>query len=75
MTTLATVQARLAMYRAAEAKILAGQEYTISDGVIQRRMRRADLVTVRDAITALEAQEAALQAAAAPTYRRVVYLR
>jgi len=70
MATLAELTERKALYLAAEAKILAGQEYTIADGVINRRLRRADLDEVRAAIKDLDAQIAAAQPASA-NYRRV----
>lgn len=54
MPTLAELTARKALYLAAEEKILAGQEYTVSDGVIQRRLRRADLAEVRAEIERLD---------------------
>lgn len=60
MATLLELTERKALYLAAEAKILAGQEYSISDGVIQRRLRRADLEQVRQAIKDIDAEMASL---------------
>lgn len=76
MPTVAEIQSRLAAYKAAELKILEGQDYTISDGAggISRRLRRADLEQVRLVITELEAQLAAAAAEEAGV-RRVLYLR
>lgn len=59
MATLAELTERKALYLAAEASILKGQEYSISDGVIQRRLRRADLEQVRAAIKEIDAEIAA----------------
>lgn len=72
--TLAELQARLALYLAAEAKILEGQEYTIGDGSTARRLRRADLAEVRAEIASLSQQVAAATAAQTRT-RRVLYIR
>lgn len=68
------LQARLDAYLAAEAKILRNQEYTIGDGATARRLRRADLVEVRQAIKDLQAEIATLDARAAGA-RRVIYPR
>lgn len=56
MAVIDDLAARKALYVAAEAKILVGQEYTISDGVITRRMRRADLADVQRTISQLDAE-------------------
>lgn len=72
--TLEQLQTRLAAYVAAETKILRGQEYVIGEGQTARRLRRADLVEVRKAITDLSNEIAALEAATSGK-RRVLYLR
>lgn len=69
-----TLQARLDQYLAAEAKILAKQEYTIGDGSTARRMRYADLADVRTTIETLTAQIQRLDAQASGA-RRVMYAR
>lgn len=74
MSTLEDVRARLAMYLAAEAKILEAQEYTVGQGSTARRLTRADLAEVRDQIQQLQRDEAALQPATTRP-RRVMYLR
>lgn len=68
------LQARLDAYKAAELKILKGQEYVIGQGETARRLRRADLAEVRAAITDLSAQLDDLDATAAGR-RRVLYVR
>lgn len=74
--TLAELQARLALYIDAEAKILQGQEYQIGLGTTGRRLRRADLKEVRDEIASLNAQVLAAQAAAGTAgVRRILYIR
>lgn len=72
--TLTDLQTRLDAYKAAELKVLQGQEYTISDGAINRRMRRADLAEIRAEIANLDAEIERLTAQAAGT-RRVLYIR
>ncbi len=52
MELIEILRNRLAMYLDAEAAILRGQEYYISD----RRLRRPDLSEVRKAISDLEAE-------------------
>jgi hypothetical protein len=52
----ASLQTRLDAYKAAELKILSGQEYQIDTGNGSRRLKRADLVEVRAAIESLQAQ-------------------
>jgi hypothetical protein len=74
MANLAELTARKALYLAAEAKVLAGQEYAISDGAINRRMRHADLEQIRAAITEIDSQIAALGGGAAGP-RRVYVIR
>jgi len=69
MATLAELTERKALYLAAEAKILTGQEYVIADGVINRRLRRADLSEVRAAIAQIDAEIAALGGGAAGARR------
>jgi hypothetical protein len=56
MATLAELQTRKEAYLAAELQILKAQDYTISDGVINRRTRRAELEQVREAIKEIDAQ-------------------
>lgn len=65
MPTLAELQTRKQQYLDAEAAILKSQDYTVSDGVIQRRNRRAELEQVRIAIADIDAQIDAKTAAAA----------
>ena len=74
MPSLADLTARLALYRAAEEKILRDQEHTISDGGIQRRVRRADLAEVRAAIKELQTDIEKIEAQQSGA-RRVLYLR
>lgn len=69
MPTAAEITTRLAAYKAAELKVLEGQEYTISDGVVQRRLRRADLEQIRTVITQLEGELTAQQAREGGTRR------
>lgn len=74
--TLAQLQARLADYLAAEARILQSQEYTVGQGGTARRNRRAELSEVRAQIDALNVQIAAHpDNAAARAVRRVRHLR
>lgn len=63
--TLQQLQDRLALYLAAEAKILTKQEYTIGAGQDTRRLRYADLAEVRSEIASLRDQIAAAQSSAA----------
>lgn len=49
--TLASAEATLAAYQAAELAVLNSQEYRISVGGNMRVMRRADLQQIRDGIT------------------------
>lgn len=78
MATLVELQQRKAAYLASEARILESQDYSIGDGVITRRNRRADLEQVRLQIAELDRQIAAhpdTRAATASTSRRVRYIR
>ncbi len=59
MATLAELQEDLAAARAARLRILQAQDYTVGDGVINRRTRRADLEQVNALIKDLESQIAA----------------
>lgn len=68
------LQARLDAYKAAELKILSGQEYTIGQGETSRRLRRADLAEVRDEIRRIDALITSIDKAAAGR-RRVLYVR
>lgn len=56
--TLATAQAKLQEYLAAETAVLAGQETRVGD----RTLRRADLEAIRDGITYWSRQVDALAA-------------
>lgn len=60
MATLAELQEDLAAARAARLRILQAQDYTVGDGVIQRRTRRAELEQVNALIKDLDAQIEAL---------------
>lgn len=67
-TDLERAQSRLALYYAAEAAILSGaQEYTIEG----RRVRKADLPTIQEAIRELKSEVADLQGAASGTSRLI----
>ena len=66
---LEVLQARLALYLAAEVKILQGQEYVIENAGDSRRLRRAALAVVRAEINNLTTQIAVASAAG----RRRVY--
>lgn len=60
MTRLEILKERLQMYYEAERKIVGGAiEYQIGD----RRLRRADLTSLRNAITALEDEISLLEGA------------
>lgn len=72
--TLLELQDRRAAYVAAELKILESQEYTIGDGVTNRRNRRADLEQVRLAIAQIDEQITSLENATSGA-RRILYLR
>lgn len=72
--TLEELQARKAAYLAAEIKILESQEYTIGDGVANRRNRRADLEQVRDELKVIDQQIEAIVARTSGR-RRVYYGR
>lgn len=58
-TRLVELRARLQMYREAEERILRGVEYQIGD----RRLRRPDLASVRNAIKDLEDEISLLEGA------------
>lgn len=72
--SLAELRARLALYVAAEEKILTGQSYRIGD----RQLNRADLDVVRSEIRKLsgeiQAMEAAAGMAAGTSSRRMRYV-
>lgn len=51
-----SLQERLDAYKAAELKVLSGQEYEIGTGNGNRRLKRADLAEIRAAISSLQAQ-------------------
>jgi hypothetical protein len=74
MATLVELQTRKAAYLAAELRILDSQDYTVSDGVINRRNRRAELEQVREAIKEIDAQIEALGGGATGP-RRVYHVR
>lgn len=59
ITRLEVLRERLQMYYEAERKILQGVEYQIGD----RRLRRPDLTSLRNAITALEDEISLLEGA------------
>ena len=59
VTRLEALRERLQMYYEAERKILQGVEYQIGD----RRLRRPDLTSLRNAITALEDEISLLEGA------------
>ena len=69
------LQARLDAYLAAEAQILLAQETVVGEGSIARTHRMTELSQVRQAITDLRAEIAALDAQTAGTASRVVYAR
>jgi hypothetical protein len=72
MATIQEIQARRALYLAAEAKILSGaQEYEIADGGTRRRLTRADLAEIRAAIEQLDRDLAAATPGARRAYRFV----
>jgi hypothetical protein len=70
MPTLTELEERKARYLASEAEILKSQDYTVGDGVVSRRNRRADLAEVRRQIAELDSQIASLTPSAG---RRVYY--
>lgn len=70
---LLQAEQRLASYLQAEQRILESQEYVVGDGGTGRRNRRAELETVRDAITQINSEIAQLRAASQGT-RRVFYI-
>ena len=70
VTRLETLQARLRRYLEAEAAILRGQEYQLEN----RRLRRADLTSVRAAIKELEDEIATLEMKSNGRVRRVVFI-
>lgn len=74
MATLAELQQDLDAARAARLRILTAQEYSIGDGTINRRTRRADLEQVNALIKDLESQIAA-QGGGAAGPRRVFHVR
>jgi hypothetical protein len=65
--TLATAQAQLDAYLAAEIAILSGQEYAIGS----RRLKRADLAEVRAGITTWDQRVKALSSSAAGRGRSI----
>lgn len=73
--TLEQWRSRLADYRAAEARILQSQEYTVGQGGTARRNRRADLEAVQLGIRECTQQIELLEAASAPQARRTFRLR
>lgn len=68
------LQGRLDGYLAAEAQILRAQEYVIGQGSTARRLTRADLAEVRQAIADLQAEISRMDAATTGR-RRIIYLR
>lgn len=69
MATLTELQARRQAYLAAEAKILASQEYKVGQGGSARQNRRAELADVQAMIRELDAEIERLQ----PTITRRAY--
>ena len=69
MTKLETLKNRLQNYLDAEAAVLRGQEYQLGS----RRLRRADLSSIRQAICDLQDDIAAEEAVGGRT-RRVVFI-
>lgn len=67
--TLAELRSRLALYVAAEAKILAGQSYQLGE----RRLQRADLGEVRAEIRTLAADIARAESSASGARGRLRY--
>lgn len=59
--TLQELKDRRTAYLAAERRILESQEYRVGEGGTARTNRRAELAEVRQAITDLDAQIAALE--------------
>lgn len=75
-TPLELAQARLTAYQKAQASIIGGaQEYTIGSGATARRLTRANLAEVNDAIKAVQDEIVGLTAAPAARRGRVAYLR
>ena len=68
--TLATAEARLQLYLDAEAKVLAGQSYSISTGSGSRTLTRADLAEIQSGIKLWDARAKALN----PSRRRTHYI-
>lgn len=69
MTRLESLKSRLEDYRAAEKKILNGEEYQIGS----RKLRRPDLLSVQNMIRELEEQIDALELVGGRV-RRVVFV-
>lgn len=67
--TLQQLRDRLALYLAAEAKILAGQSWQLGE----RRLQRADLAEVRDEIRRLSQEIERTEASAGGARRRLRY--
>ncbi len=75
MSTEAELSGRLADYLQAEKAILTGaQEYTVGQGSTSRRLTRADLAVVQQAIKELRGELAQVLSATTRA-RRVIYLR
>lgn len=69
------LQTRLEAYLAAEAGILRAQEYAMGQSPTARRLARADLGEVRQAIVDIRAEVSQLDASTVSGGRRVFYLR
>lgn len=76
MRTSAAIQIDLDAAYAARLKVFESQQYTVSDGVVQRNNRRAELEQLEASIATLEQQlQDALTAEGASTRRRILYIR
>lgn len=74
MPAAADIETRLSEYRQAESRILRAQEYSISDGGVQHRHRRAELEHIQAQIEKLEKQLEQARATESGG-RRVVFIR
>jgi len=74
-SSYADLVTRLAEYRAAEARALKAQEYTVGQGSTARRARRADLAQIQAGIRTVEQQIAVHPDNPARRGSRVRYLR
>lgn len=72
MATLEELQARRALYVAAEARILKSQEYTVGQGGNARRNRRAELADVQAQLQKIDDDISRLQTATTRRSYRIV---